>query len=316
MNRVRQTCLLKWHLFLLGIFLFFWNVSIAWANDAHGGFVWQVTAPNQTTSYLIGTIHTGKKGSTLHPDYAQALQHSRLLVVESREEDWQGVDGIANVMALQVMIHDEKSLHAHWGEKRVAALNRLLSQHGSAVVLDGDAHIAPWMAYMMMVTDYNFAEYSIEYGVDALLNQAAKKQQKAVLSLETLEPIVAFMQIPKAVLLRGVDSSLQHYEPALQEQLKLLQLYQHENSRPFVQEILDQKAAVRYLAAQDQSFWQAFLYEDLLAQRNRAWMPKMERHFKQQPTTVAVGAAHLFGKDGLIVLLRERGFKVESVLAH
>lgn len=316
MNRVRETILLKWHLFLLGIFLCLCNVSVARASDTDGGFVWQVTAPNQTQSYLIGTIHTGQKDNTLHPDYAQALHKSRLLVVESREADWQGVDGIANAMALQAMMQDEKPLKTHWGEKRIAALNQLLNQHGSSVVLDGDAHIAPWMAYMMMATDYSFADYSVEYGVDALLDQAAQKQQKAVLSLETLEPIVTFMQIPKDVLLRGVDSTLQNYEPVLQEQLKLLQLYQHENSRPFVQEILDQKAAVRYLSEQDHAFWRTFLYDDLLAKRNRAWMPKIERHFKQQPTTVAVGAAHLFGRDGLIVLLRERGFKVESVLAH
>ena len=51
----------------------------------------------------------------------------------------------------------------------------------------------------------------------------------------------------------------------------------------------------------------------LLDDRNRAWIPKLETAFKEKPTFVAVGAGHLGGKNGVIRLLRKRGYKVTPV---
>ena len=47
--------------------------------------------------------------------------------------------------------------------------------------------------------------------------------------------------------------------------------------------------------------------------RNRKWMEKITMTLPVQRVLVAVGAAHLVGKDGLINLLRERGYTVEPV---
>lgn len=46
-------------------------------------------------------------------------------------------------------------------------------------------------------------------------------------------------------------------------------------------------------------------------ERNRKWMEKITATLPVQRVLVAVGAAHLVGKDGLINLLRERGYTVE-----
>lgn len=46
-------------------------------------------------------------------------------------------------------------------------------------------------------------------------------------------------------------------------------------------------------------------------ERNRKWMDKITMTLPVQRVLVAVGAAHLVGKDGLINLLRERGYTVE-----
>ncbi len=51
----------------------------------------------------------------------------------------------------------------------------------------------------------------------------------------------------------------------------------------------------------------------LLDERNIAWIPKLETAFKEKPTFVAVGAGHLGGKNGVIKLLRKKGYTVTSV---
>ena len=51
----------------------------------------------------------------------------------------------------------------------------------------------------------------------------------------------------------------------------------------------------------------------LLTDRNKNWIPKIEAIAKEKATFFGVGAAHLGGKEGVIMLLRKKGYKVEAV---
>ena len=54
-----------------------------------------------------------------------------------------------------------------------------------------------------------------------------------------------------------------------------------------------------------------FVYERLLVARNRTWLPKIEALFsRSRRAFVVVGAAHLVGPDGLIAMLKARGYQV------
>jgi len=54
-------------------------------------------------------------------------------------------------------------------------------------------------------------------------------------------------------------------------------------------------------------------YASLLVERNRNWMPQIEACLtRTTPCLVVVGAAHLVGPDGLIALLRAKGYRVEQ----
>jgi len=47
--------------------------------------------------------------------------------------------------------------------------------------------------------------------------------------------------------------------------------------------------------------------------RNKNWIPRIEKIAKEKPTLFAVGAGHLPGESGVIMLLRKQGYKVEPV---
>jgi len=47
--------------------------------------------------------------------------------------------------------------------------------------------------------------------------------------------------------------------------------------------------------------------------RNKNWIPKIEKVAKEKPTLFAVGAGHLPGDGGVITLLRKQGYTVEAV---
>lgn len=55
-------------------------------------------------------------------------------------------------------------------------------------------------------------------------------------------------------------------------------------------------------------------FEDiLLINRNKNWIPKIEKFARQKPTFFAVGAGHLPGEKGVINLLKAAGFTVRPV---
>jgi len=56
------------------------------------------------------------------------------------------------------------------------------------------------------------------------------------------------------------------------------------------------------------------MYQRLLIDRNRTWLPTLEALFtRPKPAFVIVGAAHLVGTDGLLAMLRTRGYTVTQM---
>ena len=56
------------------------------------------------------------------------------------------------------------------------------------------------------------------------------------------------------------------------------------------------------------------IYDRLLVARNRAWMPKIEALFSRpRHAFVVVGAAHLVGPDGLVAMLKAKGYQVTQL---
>ena len=56
------------------------------------------------------------------------------------------------------------------------------------------------------------------------------------------------------------------------------------------------------------------LYDSLLRQRNMNWLPQIELMLRDSDTEfVLIGAAHLVGSDGLLDLLRARGYQVRQL---
>src|SRR5262249_58827888 len=56
------------------------------------------------------------------------------------------------------------------------------------------------------------------------------------------------------------------------------------------------------------------MYDRLLIDRNRTWLPKIEALFsRSKPAFVVVGAAHLVGSDGLLQMLKAKGYQIEQL---
>jgi uncharacterized protein len=54
--------------------------------------------------------------------------------------------------------------------------------------------------------------------------------------------------------------------------------------------------------------------ERLIVDRNRNWLPKIERYIRERRSYfVVAGAGHMGGPNGLLAMLRSRGYRIEEL---
>lgn len=64
----------------------------------------------------------------------------------------------------------------------------------------------------------------------------------------------------------------------------------------------------------DSEFMSAEAKKELLDNRNSNWLNQMPRMMLNKPTLFAVGSAHLGGENGVLNLLKEKGYRITPIL--
>jgi uncharacterized protein len=143
----------------------------------------------------------------------------------------------------------------------------------------------------------------------------AKQSKKPTLGIETAEQQLGFFDsIPykqqAAMLMEDVKERL---EP-LQQSTVVGKIHASETSMKRITELYKRGDISTLVEEMHITTGENSQFETiLLQQRNRAWMPILERIVRQKPTFIAVGAAHLPGKQGVIHLLRQQGYTLSPV---
>src|SRR6476620_4637164 len=160
----------------------------------------------------------------------------------------------------------------------------------------------PWMiALTIEAMEWQKAGFDPELGLDKHFYNQAKADGKTVQALETIDyQISRFDEMP-----------LDLQDHLLAETLKSIDTEQTSMSRLIESWRTGDAAAVERIVLKDLQ-QEPQLYQRLLVERNRNWLPKLEALFAQRTRAmVVVGAAHLVGPDGLLAMLKAKGFKVE-----
>jgi hypothetical protein len=142
-----------------------------------------------------------------------------------------------------------------------------------------------------------------EQGAEAVITAAAKKTNKPLDQLETLEfQFRLFDSLPEAEQIRMLEYSvatIDEMEPTFARMTKAWNNGDAEGLATLMNEMHTQSPA---------------LYELLLAGRNLTWADWIENRLKSPGTIfVAVGAGHLAGKDSVQDLLAKEGIKATRV---
>jgi len=141
-------------------------------------------------------------------------------------------------------------------------------------------------------------------GVDAYFNTLAIGDGKALGELEPIDAQIGYI----AEMGEGNESEfirlyLEDLDEMDESMIQMINAWRSGDD-----ELLDT------LFVSDMKVGHPELYNSLLVQRNLNWMPIIESMFLDADTEfVLVGAAHLVGEDGLLSMLRKKGYEVQQL---
>ena len=266
------------------------------AQPLEKALLWKISGNGlEKPSYLFGTIHA-TCDATLDAATLKALEETKQLYLEIDMDD-----PMLQMQMMQGMaMKDGVTISSLVSEEEFIVIDEFLQKNigMSAKMINT---FKPFMLSSMLLPKLLDCEFQ---SVEMELMKVTKAQSEEVYGLETIgDQLQVFDKIP--------------YKDQVEELLKTAKsdLSKEKEEMNKVMEVYKTKDIEKMLVVMDESDNKvsADNKDVLLVNRNRNWIPVIEKVIKSTPTFFGVGAAHLAGDDGVIKLLRKQGYKVEAV---
>jgi uncharacterized protein YbaP (TraB family) len=270
-------------------------------NAATRSFLFKASK-GQGAVYLVGSVHMLTADFyPLAPALDAAFKDSDLLV-----EEVDLTEMLAPTMQFTLltrgMLPEGQTI-----DKLVSpATLALVNAHSSSLGMPIEAvkQFKPWFLAMTLVAvEWQKAGFDSSLGLDKHFFDRAQTEGKAVQGLETTEYQIS----------RFDGMTAQQQEHFLAESLKDLDKETASVNKLATAWKAGDIAGVERFVLQDVKD-DPQLYQRLLVERNRNWLPKIEALVaRPRHAFVVVGAAHLVGPDGLIAMLKAKGYQLTQL---
>ena len=263
---------------------------------AHG-LLWKIGGTDSPTSYLFGTMHSEDPGVIkLAPAVERAFTGSRQVILEVKLDPDALVAG-----STAMLMTDGRRLSQIVGnplfERTVTALQSRGIPEPVAEIMK------PWAA----ATALSMPAPVTGQVLDAVLYQRAQQAGKPIHGLETVaEQLAVFDGLPLDDQVALLRDAVEQFADSDAMQAELLADYKRQDLAAMM--AVNEAA----MASGDQHLAREF-QRRLIVDRNQRMAERMEPWLKQGGAFIAVGALHLPGEQGLIRLLRQRGYSVRVV---
>jgi uncharacterized protein YbaP (TraB family) len=294
-----RTIALRWSASVAAVIVALLSIATQAASQS---FLWRATGPRGGTVYLAGSIHLlSREYYPLAPAFIESLDRSDLLVAELDLDEMLAPES-QMTMLTRGMMPAGQSLESVLSPRTMADVRAKATELG--LPLAPLQLFKPWaLALTLQGLEWQKAGFAAELGLDRHFYDRAKAAKKEVQGLETLEyQIARFDEMPMDMQDRMLSETLKEMATTKENVEKLAQSWK-----------AGDVAAIEAVVLRDLKT-EPEMYERLLVQRNRNWLPKIEALFaRSSPAFVVVGAAHLVGTDGLLQLLKAKGYSVTQM---
>jgi uncharacterized protein YbaP (TraB family) len=274
--------------------------AAAVAQSGAKSFLWKVQS-GSAVLYLAGSVHALTAANyPLNPAYQRAFDASGALVEEIDLSEADPLSGGLTLLA-KGMYTDGRTFSTAVSKETAAKVAARLTN--SPFALDLIQPMKPWMVMMLLETlELQAGGFDANLGLDKFFYDKATAAKKTVIGLETAaSQIDRFDKMPDAVQEQMLVSALAEKDAERANLSALISAWQRGDA-PAMEQLMLQSFQGNNAA-----------YASLITERNRNWMPQLEACFRRpSPCFVIVGAAHVIGPDGLLAMLRQKGYKIEQ----
>lgn len=263
--------------------------------------LWEVTGNDlDEPSYVFGTIHLIDRVSFFYPKMLKpSLNSTERIVFEIDIEDMMDLSSQMGLLT-QAFMADGQTIQDLLTEDEYSELKAFFDELGLPLFFF--ERLKPMFLTILTSMDGDLNEMknsttSYEFELMAL----AEEYGLEILGLETMEyQIGLFDSIPYEKQADMLMESIRTQTGESDQLEKLTRIYVDENIEAMVSTISDddQLGEYEYL---------------LVQQRNKNWIPIMEEMMASEPTFFAVGAGHLAGKEGVLRLLKDKGYTLKPL---
>jgi uncharacterized protein len=281
-----------------------WLVALGLLSSltAHAGSpVWAIHGDHNTV-YLAGSVHLLKANdSKLPPAFDRAYSGSKAIVMEIAVDKVDPME-TATWMMEHGMLKEGTTLRSVIGEDRYRRVSAESERLG--VPMEAADMLEPWALGLQLIElQYMQLGFDPQQGVEQQLQHRAQTDGKPISGLETMDEqlgVLQGMSYPdQAKFLDMIVTEMQGVEGETQS---VVSAWRNGDS-----------AKLAALLSDEYKSFPA-LYQLLVSNRNKNWVPQIEKLLHgNQDYFVVVGALHLVGDGGLLELMRRDGFKAESV---
>jgi len=266
------------------------------AQKLDNSLLWKISGNGLAKpSYLFGTIHI-TCDATLDKNVLKALDETTQLYLELDMDDPNMMTEMMGGMAMK----DGKKMSTLASPEDFKIADAFFKTNLGISLSMVDTY-KPFMITAMLYT--KMIDCPVQ-SIEAELMKVSKAQNEEVYGLETVkEQMTVFDDIPYESQMKDlVRSAKSGLDKEKAEFKKMMDMYTAKDLNGLMAFMNDVNNPM-YSEHNDV----------LLTDRNKNWIPKIEKTAKEKPTFFGVGAAHLAGDNGVITLLRKQGYKVEAV---
>ena len=282
------------------IFVFLFSSLLSFSQSKYNSLCWKIYDNGLTdTSYLYGTMHVqDSRVFQFKNGIQEAFNRCEIFALELN------MDSVNTFQLMDELIMEPPNrLDSLLTNKEYEMVSQYFKDTlGIGLMIFNKMQ----PIYTSQLISFEKLKKDQDVALDIYFFNEAKKQNKTTVGLEFMEEqLNAFKSIPYDVQAKELFKAVENaYKGEGQEIDELIEYYLNEDLDKLLELTLNSQFMDEEINI---IFKQVFLID-----RNHKMAERSIKYIKSGPTFIAVGAAHLPGKEGVIENLRRKGYTVEA----
>jgi hypothetical protein len=291
---------MRYFIFLFFLFFFQKDLLAQAPNANENALLWKISGKGlKAPAYLYGTIHIIPKNDFFITDSTlSALNQAENVAFEfNLKKEMRLIPQL--ILMFKTRMRGDTTLSMLLSEEDYAFVKSKFTN--KMIPMRFIERMKPMFISDLANQDFSKSNKAAMTSYEMEFLSRAKTQNKKISGLETAKyQVGVFDKIPYQIQAEMLVAELKNGNKSDKEYKRLVRLYKRQDLEMLGKMVLGEEGVNGF-------------NDILLDQRNRNWIPVMEKLMHKNRMFFAVGAAHLVGEQGVVSLLRKKGYQLTAV---